>query len=300
MKNTVLAIIAFITGILISGVAAFFSIIGLTAIFAGAFWSIVIMGTALEVGKLVAVSWLYNSWKITPKLVKTYLLSAIAVLMLITSMGIFGFLSKSHIEQQVLLNTGVKEQIEILDFKISISENTIKDVDRQIEQINAAIEKLTERNQERTSIYVADTQRKNRDALLNKKKEELKVLSELKIEKVKLGSQYQRIEAEVGPIKYVAELIYGSSDTSVVDKSIRFVIILLIFVFDPLAVLLLIAFNISLDARMNYKNMEFYYVNNKDFSKRKTTKNKKANKEKAAQLPLENDDTEPANIRTVE
>ena len=278
----VLSVIVFLTGITISAVAAWYSIIGLTAIFAGAFWPIVIMGSALEVGKLASVSWLYNNWKIAPLFLKSYLSVAIIVLMLITSMGIFGFLSKSHIEQQININSGTKEQIEILEYQIKTRNNNIADIDRQIQQINAAIEKLTERGQARTSLSAADSQRKTRDNLINKKQEEIKAQSELKTKIIKLESEFRKVEAEVGPIKYVAELIYGSSDNKVVDKAIRFVIILLIFVFDPLAVLLLVAFNISINAQETYTNMEFFELKNKDF--------KRPRKEKAnttPSLPLE-------------
>lgn len=246
-KNMTLSIIVFLTGISISAVAAYYSIIGLTAIFSGAFWSIVIMGSVLEIGKLASVSWLYNNWKIAPFIIKTYLSIAVIILMLITSMGIFGYLSKSHIEQQVTSNSGVSEQILIIDNKIKVHTDTINDIDKQIVQIDTALSKLTDRGQAQTSIRIADQQRKTRDSLVVKKQLEIKLQSNLKGEKIKLDTEYRKIEAEIGPIKYVAELIYGSSDTKVVDKSIRAVIMLLIFVFDPLAVLLLIAFNISIN-----------------------------------------------------
>jgi len=243
----VLSIVVFLTGISISAVAAYYSIIGLTAIFSGAFWSIVIMGGVLEIGKLVSVSWLYNNWKIAPFIIRTYLSIAVIILMLITSMGIFGYLSKSHIEQQVTSNSGVSDQILIIDNKIKVHTDTINDIDKQIVQIDTALSKLTDRGQAQTSIRIADQQRKTRDSLVVKKRLEIKLQSDLKGEKIKLDTEYRKIEAEIGPIKYVAELIYGSSDTKVVDKSIRAVIMLLIFVFDPLAVLLLIAFNISIN-----------------------------------------------------
>lgn len=261
MKNLVLPILTFITGIIISAVAAYYSIIGLTSIFAGAFWPIVIMGSALEIGKLVAVSWLYNNWAIAPFLTRIYLFSAIIVLMLITSMGIFGFLSRAHIEQQLNLNTGVTEQIQIMEGKIKIQQEVVDDFDKQIAVIDDSVNKLIERGRAQTSITVSDQQRANRKALLDEKQKEVQVLSNLKVEKIKLESEYKKIEAEVGPIKYVAEMIYGASDTKLVDKAIRFVIILLIFVFDPLAVLLLIAFNISMKAREDY-NMEYIDMTN--------------------------------------
>jgi hypothetical protein len=237
--------IVFASGIAISAVAAYYSIIGLTTIFAGSFWSIVIMGTVLEIGKLVAVTWLHTNWKVAPALIKAYLMSAIAILMLITSMGIFGFLSKAYIEQSINLNVGVIEKIQIIDSDIKVIQDSIKDIDVQIDQIDSAITKMTERNQAQSSLRAADQQRKTRDALVKKKQELVSSLSELRNNRIRLDSEVRKIEAEIGPIKYVAELIYGDSDKEIVDKAIRFVIVLLIIVFDPLAVLLLLAFNIS-------------------------------------------------------
>lgn len=254
----------FTTGVAISGVAAYYSIIGLTTIFAGAFWSIVIMGSVLEIGKLVATSWLYNNWDIAPRLIKYYLLSAVAVLMLITSMGIFGFLSKAHIEQSLAMNTGVTEQIQILENEIRFVEDSIADIDRQIAQIDGAVSKLTERNQAQNSLRAAEQQRKTRTILVERKQQEVKKISEIKSKKIKLESEYKKIEAEVGPIKYVAELVYGSSETNIVDKAIRLVILLIIFVFDPLAILLLLAFNITVNRNNTPEFLDMSGVNNND------------------------------------
>lgn len=234
-----------LTGISISAVAAYYSIAGLTTIFAGAFWAVVIMGSALEVGKLVAITWLHQNWKVAPALIKGYLITAIAILMLITSMGIFGFLSKAYIEQSIAINTGVYQEIKIIDNEIKFIEDAIEDIDTQINQIDAALTKMTDRGQAATSLRAADQQRKTRESLVKRKQEEIRKLSELKQKKIKYDTDFKKIEAEVGPIKYVAEIVYGGSDREVVDKAIRLVILLLIFVFDPLAVLLLLAFNIS-------------------------------------------------------
>jgi len=239
--------LVFLTGVAISAVAAYYSIAGLTNIFAGAFWAIVIMGSVLEVGKLVATSWLYNNWNAAPKLIKAYLMSAILVLMLITSMGIFGFLSKAHIEQTLAMNTGVSEQIKIVDNDIKFVEDAIKDIDNQIAQIDSAINEMTKRGRATQSLSAINQQRKNRTALIEQKQKEIVKLAALKKTRIGYDSEFKKIEAEVGPIKYVAEIVYGGSDKEVVDKAIRFVIILLIFVFDPLAVLLLLAFNISMN-----------------------------------------------------
>jgi hypothetical protein len=254
MQSRILTLLVFTTGIAISAVAAYYSIIGLTTIFAGAFWPIIIMGSVLEVGKLVATSWLYNNWKQAPFLIKAYLFAAIGVLMLITSMGIFGFLSKAHIEQQLQLNTGVTEQVEIVNNDITFQQERIADLDKQIKIIDDSINKMIEKGQTKSSLSAAKQQKETRQALVDEKKKETEKLSEMKSQRIKLESEFKKIEAEVGPIKYVAELIYGSSDQQIVDKAIRFVIMLLIFVFDPLAILLLLAFNIS---TANNKRIEF-------------------------------------------
>lgn len=244
----------FLTGVAISATAAYYSIVGLTAIFSGAFWSVAIMGSVLELGKLVAVSWLYNNWNKAPFLIKAYFTTAIAALMLITSMGIFGFLSRAHIEQSVNLNSGVSEQVGVLDTRITSIQSNIRDIDTEIQQIDDSLKRLTASGQAKTALAAADKQRKTRDVLVQRKQAEMKTLGELQTQKIKINSEAKKLEAEVGPIKYVAEMIYGNSDHDIVDKAIRFVIMILIFVFDPLAVLLLIAFNIS---QKNRDNPEF-------------------------------------------
>jgi hypothetical protein len=258
MKQHFLNYLVFLTGLIISGVAAYYSIIGLTAIFAGAFWPVVIMGTSLEFGKLVAVSWLYNNWKQTPFLIKSYLTIAIVVLMLITSMGIFGFLSRAHIEQTLTMNTGVSDQIEIVDNDIKFQEERIADLDKQIKVIDDSISKMIEKGQTKSSLQAAKQQKETRQTLVDEKRTEIDKIGKLKADRIKLQSNQKKIEAEVGPLKYVAELIYGSDDQQLLDKAVRFVIIILIFVFDPLAVLLLLAFNISMSRsrRIEFLDME--------------------------------------------
>jgi hypothetical protein len=206
-----------------------------------------LLAISLEMGKLVSISWLQLNWKNTKIWMRVYFIFIISFIMFLNMISAFGYLSKSHIEQQVTSNSGVSEQIQLIDNKIKVHTDTINDIDKQIVQIDTALSKLTDRGQAQTSIRIADQQRKTRDSLVVKKQLEIKLQSDLRSEKIKLDTEYRKIEAEIGPIKYVAELIYGSSDTKVVDKSIRAVIMLLIFVFDPLAVLLLIAFNISIN-----------------------------------------------------
>ena len=257
MNNRFLAYLVFVTGLALSAVAAYYSIIGLTAIFAGAFWPVIIMGSILEIGKLVAVSWLYHNWKYVNWKLKTYFLSAIAVLMLITSMGIFGFLSRAHIEQQVAIETGAASNQSILDEQINFKQEEIADVDKQIKVIDDSINKIIEKNTGKSALTAASQQKKNRAELVAEKNKLLEELKPMRMEKIKGEAAIKKLEAEVGPLKYVAEVIYGESSGDVLDKAVRFVILLLIFVFDPLAVMLLLAFNVTISRKDEYDLMEF-------------------------------------------
>lgn len=240
-------ILALLTALSVSGVSAYYSIIGLTAIFSAAYWPIIVMGAVLEAGKLVTSSWLYRNWDTAPFLLKSYLSVAVVILMLITSMGIFGFLSKAHIEQTVNLTTGSAEEIQIIQTKIDSEQASIDDLNKQIAQIDAAVTKLTDKGQATTSLNAADKQRKIRDGLTKQKNGHAETIGNLKSQKVKLESSIKKLEAEVGPIKYIAAAIYGTSGPDVLELAVRWVIILLVSVFDPLAVVLLLAANHGLN-----------------------------------------------------
>ena len=166
--------IALLVALSLSVVSGYYSIVGLATIFSSAFYAVVFMGCVLEAGKLVTASWLYNNWSIAPRILKYYLTFAVIILMFITSMGIFGFLSKAHIDQTVTLNTGTSDQIKIIVSKINNEKDSIADLDKQIKQIDDAINKLTERGQASSSLSAADRQRKNRNDLLKKKEENVK------------------------------------------------------------------------------------------------------------------------------
>lgn len=242
-----------LTALSLSGVSAYYSIIGLTAIFAGSFLPVVIMGTTLEIAKIISTSWLYRNWKTCPFLLKSYLTFAIIILMLISSMGIFGFLSKAHIEQNLQISTGDADQILIVQTKIGNEQSTIDDLNKQIYQIDAAVTKMTDKGQAQSSLQAADKQRKLRDDLTKQKTQHVEILSNLKTEKVKLDSSIKKTEAEVGPIKYIAAAIYGSSGPDTLELAVRWVILLLVVVFDPLAVVLLLAANHGITS--NKKNL---------------------------------------------
>ena len=352
--------LAFVAAIAIATVAAYYSIIGLMTIFAAAAIPIAVMGGVLEAGKLITASWLYNNRKIIPFFLKSYLITAVVVLMFITSMGIFGFLSKAHIEQTAESEENIAK-MEQIDKKIVRLTDTIMTSEQAIlkietkdenknEQINFQIQTEEERivkvrdqyqklvdeqdkiiasasdNLDLLEQFVKDKDTRSLQALVGTKvdgvygpgtaarvneyreKEESKVdqiiadarkritdlrereltdisksnelidrlrnnintdelnevatnriknlknaiieseesITNLNVEKFKLEAEERKLEAEVGPIKYIAELVYsGEADRDVLEDAVRWVILIIIFVFDPLAVLLLIAANIG-------------------------------------------------------
>jgi len=242
-----LTILTFLSAISISVIAAGYSIIGLATLFAGAAIPIIAMGSALEVGKLVAASWLYHNWRSNiPRLLKAYLFSAIIILIFITSMGIFGFLSKAHLDQ-VKPTSSNNIKIELIDKQISQQQLIIDRAEKQIGLLDKALEVYIDKEYVSRGLKERKKQEEERTALNTAINNASDKIAELTTSKTELQLTQDKIEAEVGPIKYVAELIYGENAEDNFDKSVRIVILILIFVFDPLAVLLLIAANISLN-----------------------------------------------------
>ena len=251
-----LIIITFLSAISISIIAAGYSIIGLATLFAGAAIPIIAMGSALEIGKLVAASWLYNNWSssLVPKALKAYLFSAIVVLVFITSMGIFGFLSKAHLDQ-VQPTSGNTIKINTIDNQIKRQEIVIDRAEKTLTQLDKSIEVYLNNEYATRGLKERQKQEAERNELNTAIKNASDEIAKLSTEKANLQLAQDKIEAEVGPIKYIAELIYGDDAKSHFDEAVRIVILILIFVFDPLAVLLLIAANISLRQWRMKKNL---------------------------------------------
>lgn len=252
MRHKILAVISLLTGLALSAIAAYYSVVGLTSIFPSedAFWAIVSLGSILEIGKLVSVSWLYHNWDHATRTIKYSLTSLVVIIMLITSMGIFGFLSNAHIEQTLKLSTGTSDKIESLNLKIQIKEEAIAAIDKQSENVSKAVDKLLDRGR------VNEALKNNKTKVDPEKIRLIDELIPLKEERIRLQSEQKKIEAEFGPIKYVAKFFVEDANEEVLDKAVSFVIILLILVFDPLAILLLLAFNISINRKDEF-NMEF-------------------------------------------
>lgn len=234
-----------LVAIALSAVAAYYSILGLTAIFAAAFWPVVIMGVALEAGKIMAAVWLHRNWFRAGMFYRGYLTVAVAVLMLLTSMGIFGFLSKAHLDQAVPLGE-VAQQVGIIDAKIQTQRDNIEASRRALSQMDASVDQIlsrstTEQGAER-SAQLRRQQGRERQQLQQDIQRAQEEIARLSAERAPVANQLRQVEAEVGPIKYVAALIYGDDpDENLLESAVRWVIILIVLVFDPLAIALILA-----------------------------------------------------------
>jgi len=248
LNETVIAYLALLSGLALSGVAVYYSVAGLTAIFSAAVIPIIIMGVALEVSKIVATVWLKQNWSIAPLTVKTYLCVAIAMLMVITSMGIFGFLSKAHSDQN-LVSGDVTAKIAVYDEKIKIAKDNIDDNRKALKQLDEAVDQVMGRSNDQKGAEKAVTIRRSQQKERTRLQEEIQTLQatvgQLNEERAPIAAEVRKVEAEVGPIKYIAAFVYGSTDETILEKAVTWVIILIIVVFDPLALILLIASQIS-------------------------------------------------------
>ena len=251
-----LAIITLLSAISISVIAAGYSIIGLATLFAGAKVAIIAMGSVLEVGKLIAASWLYRNWNsnLLPRSIKWYLTSSVIVLVFVTSMGIFGFLSKAHLDQ-VRPSGDNAVHIALIDKQIDQQQIIIDRNESVLDQLDRVMEVYIENERVSKGLSERKKQKKEREQLNAEIKLAMDEIARLTTEKSNLEIEQLKIEADVGPLKYVAELIYGEQAKDHFDKAVRIIIIILIFVFDPLAVLLLIAANISFKQRSMHKNL---------------------------------------------
>jgi hypothetical protein len=259
----ILIILTFLSAFLLSGIAAYYSVIGLALIFSGAFWPVIIMGSTLEFAKLITASWLYNNWQKTNILLKSYLTAAVVVLMFITSMGIFGFLAKSHIDSTLDAGANTAE---------------LKTLNSQQKIAEQRLEYLLKRagNPETASVQI--------DRQIQATQKEL---TEINKKRLPLLKEENKLVADVGPIKYVADIFFGSGDGAL-DKAVRLVIFMIMLVFDPLAVLLLIAGNISYKEKYGSKISLPISVPRPTKQKRKTVSPVKESANNTVEIPKEN------------
>ena len=241
----ILAWLLLLTGLTISAVAIYYSVVGLTAIFSAAAIPIIIMGSALEVGKLVCASWLKANWERAPRFMKYYMVIAVVVLMLITSMGIFGFLSKAH-NDQTLVSGDVSSKIAIYDEKIKTAKENIESDRKQLKQMDEAVDQVMARSSDEKGAEKANairkTQSRDRIALAKDIEANQKIVVQLNDEAAPIRAEVRKVEAEVGPIKYIAAFLYGTApNESMLEQAVTWIIILIVVVFDPLAVIMLLA-----------------------------------------------------------
>lgn len=236
--------------LVISAVAAYYSIVGLTAIFSAAVIPILIMGGSLEVGKVTAAVWLKLNWHRARWTYKLYLVPAVAFLMLLTSMGIFGFLSKAHSDQSLVSGDSMAK-VAIYDEKIKIAKDNVDANRRALKQMDEAVDQIMGRSTDEKgadkAVAVRRGQQKERARLLSEIEAEQRKIASLNEERAPLAAEFRKVESEVGPIKYIAALVYGDNpDSGILEKAVRLVIIIIVAVFDPLALVLILAAQQSL------------------------------------------------------
>jgi len=249
LNEKFIAYLALLSGLSISAVAVYYSVAGLTAIFSAAVIPIIIMGTVLELSKLVATVWLKQNWSIAPLTIKVYMTVAVIVLMMITSMGIFGYLSKAHNDQN-LVSGDVAAKIAVYDEKIKTEKDNI-DANRKIlKQLDEGVDQVMARSQDEKgadkAVAIRKAQQKDRSRISQEIIQSQKTIATLNDERAPIAAEVRKVEAEVGPVKYIAAFIYGANpDSSILERAVTWIIILIVIVFDPLAVILLLASQIS-------------------------------------------------------
>ena len=254
----ILAWLLLLTGLIISAVAIYYSVVGLTAIFSAAVIPIIIMGSALEVGKLVCASWLKANWERAPRFIKYYMITAVIVLMIITSMGIFGFLSKAHSDQS-LVSGDVGSKIAIYDEKIRTAKDNIDANRKALRQMDEAVDQVMGRSQDEKgadkAVAIRRGQQKERARLQAEITAEQKIISQVSEERAPIAAEVRKVEAEVGPIKYIAKFIYGDAgaDENMLERAVTWIIVLIVVVFDPLAVIMLLAAQMTFGWRREEK-----------------------------------------------
>ena len=244
--------IALGTALLLSIIAGYFSVVGLATIFSGAYYPVLLMATSLELGKVVSVGWLSRNWESAPKIIRYYLCVSVGILMLITSMGTFGYLSNAHLAT----SNEVKQaqlQIQPLETQLQLAERKLRNAQTSLDSLDSIVANSDIDN----ASKVRNRQRTERSALAAEIRTAAREVEMANSKLLPLRSAQASTEAEIGPLKYIAELVYGAEAKDHFDSAVRFVIIILVLVFDPLAIVLLIAANFGLkpQSRMRFNKV---------------------------------------------
>jgi len=242
--------ITFLTGLALSVVAGFYSVVGLAMIFSGAYWPVIVMSSMLELAKIVAVSWMYRYRQLAGHLLRIYFVAAIAVLMCVTSMGIFGYLTRAHVESETGYTTA---QLTLQE--VQLRETQLQDERRQIatelaaltEQSTQLVSQLGSAQRLRGTQGAVEVQRENatrRAALLTETQRITEALTAAQKDRILIEAETNKATADIGPLRYVAQAVYGTDDITTIRKSAIWLTLILMVVFDPMAIMLLIAANI--------------------------------------------------------
>jgi hypothetical protein len=250
-------VLLLLSALSLSCISGYYSVLGMASIFSASFVPIVIMTGALETSKLIVASWLYNNWSKTPFMLKTYLCVAVIVLMMITSLGVFGFLSKAHISQTLGSqdNTLIINQI---DQEIQQQQSQITDAQSQISELDSSVNSLLKQNYAIRSSKLRIQQQPERDTLSKQILSADTQITNLNNQKIQLEQVDNKTQADIGPLLYIAQMLYGDNVTPTLQEhAVRIVILMIIFVFDPLAVLSVIAANLGFAHYKNSKIEEY-------------------------------------------
>ena len=244
-NDKLIAYLVLFSGLAISGVAEYYSIMGLMAIYPAAIIPIVIMGVVLGIGKISGTVWLKQNWEWSPFFLKAYVLPAIVVLMLITSLGVFGYLSKAHSDQS-LVSGDVTSKIAVYDEKIKTEKENIEANRKALKQMDEGVDQVLGRSTDEKgadkAVAMRRSQQKERSRLQAEILQSQKSIAELSDARAPIAAEVRKVEAEVGPIKYIAHLLYGENpDANILEKAVIWVTVLIVIVLDPLAVVLLLA-----------------------------------------------------------
>jgi len=251
-----------ISGLMISAVAIYYSVEGLVAIYPAMVVPIIVMGVVIELGKLSLTVWLKQFWDRAPVFLKAYMMPAVAVLMLITSIGVFGFLSKAH-SDQTLVSGDVQSKLAIYDEKIKTAKENIESDRKQLKQMDDAVDQVMARSQDEKgadkSNAIRKSQQRDRANLAKDIETNQTIISRLNDEAAPIRAEARKVEADVGPIKYIAAFIYGSNpDANLLEKAVTWVTVLIVIVLDPLAVVLLLASQYSFAWAKEQKELDRY------------------------------------------
>ena len=244
-NDKLLAYLVLFSGLAISGVAEYYSIMGLIAIYPAALIPIIVMGVVLGLGKITGTVWLKQNWDWSPFFLKAYVLPAIIVLMLITSLGVFGFLSKAHSDQS-LVSGDIQSKVAVYDEKIKTEKENIEANRKALKQMDEGVDQVLGRSTDEKgadkAVAMRRAQQKERSRLQNEILQSQKSIAELNDARAPIAAEVRKVEAEVGPIKYIAHLLYGENpDANILEKAVIWVTVLIVIVLDPLAVVLLLA-----------------------------------------------------------